>query len=269
MPGLEALLAAAIDRESLLRATVETEALRRSDEIKTALLRTVSHDLRTPITAIRAAAEALTSPTIDEADRAELREAIIDDSDRLAGAGRQPARPLAAAHGDRGAVHGLDLDRGGRRGRDRRPRHRSGPLPALDRRQPPVHPRRRRPARAGLRQPALQRRQVLGRRAGLGARPRGVRPGGDPGGGPRARASRSASWSASSRPSTGARTAPRIPARASAWRSSRASSRRTAAASRSSRCPGRGRPSWSSFPLGERHRPTKPAEPAAPGAAAR
>ncbi len=85
LPGLEALLAAAIDRESLLRATVETEALRRSDEIKTVLLRTVSHDFRTPITAIRAAAEALTSPTIDERDRAELREAIIDDSDRLAG----------------------------------------------------------------------------------------------------------------------------------------------------------------------------------------
>ena len=85
IPGLEALLAAAIDRESLLNATVETEALRRSDELKTALLRTVSHDLRTPITAIRAAAEALTSPTIGEEDRADLREAIIDDSDRLAG----------------------------------------------------------------------------------------------------------------------------------------------------------------------------------------
>ena len=84
VPGLEALLAAAIDRETLLRATVETEALRRSDEIKTTLLRTVSHDLRTPITAIRAAAEALSSRTIDESDRADLREAIVDDSDRLA-----------------------------------------------------------------------------------------------------------------------------------------------------------------------------------------
>src|SRR5262249_27011459 len=84
VPGVEALLAAAVDRESLLRATVETEALRRSDEIKTALLRTVSHDLRTPITAIRAAAEALTSPTIERGDRADLTGAIIDDSDRLA-----------------------------------------------------------------------------------------------------------------------------------------------------------------------------------------
>ncbi|HEY7121143.1 MAG TPA: ATP-binding protein [Solirubrobacterales bacterium] len=84
VPGLEALLAAAIDREALIGATVETEALRRSDDIKTALLRTVSHDLRTPLTAIRAAAEALSSPTITEEDRQELRDAIVEDSERLA-----------------------------------------------------------------------------------------------------------------------------------------------------------------------------------------
>ena len=84
IPGLEALLAAAIDREALIAATVETEALRRSDDIKTALLRTVSHDLRTPLTGIRAAAEALSFPTITEDERRELREAIVEDSDRLA-----------------------------------------------------------------------------------------------------------------------------------------------------------------------------------------
>jgi len=84
VPGLEALLAAAIDREALVGATVETEALRRSDDIKTALLRTVSHDLRTPLTAIRAAAEMLSSPTISEEDRQELRAAIVEDSERLA-----------------------------------------------------------------------------------------------------------------------------------------------------------------------------------------
>ncbi len=38
------------------------QALRRSDEIKTALLRSVSHDLRSPLTAIATAAEALRSP---------------------------------------------------------------------------------------------------------------------------------------------------------------------------------------------------------------
>jgi two-component system, OmpR family, sensor histidine kinase KdpD len=84
VPGLEALLAAAIDREGLMAATVETEALRRSDDIKTALLRTVSHDLRSPLTAVRAAAEAITSPTITEEEREELSDAIVQDSERLA-----------------------------------------------------------------------------------------------------------------------------------------------------------------------------------------
>ena len=55
--------------------------------------------------------------------------------------------------------------------------HRSRPLPARDRRPPAIHQSRRRSARAGVRQPALQCRQVLGRRAGLGTRSRGVRAG--------------------------------------------------------------------------------------------
>ena len=38
---------------------IEAEALRRSDELKTALLRSVSHDLRTPLTSIIAAGAAL------------------------------------------------------------------------------------------------------------------------------------------------------------------------------------------------------------------
>ena len=61
-PALEALLRAALEREALTREVVETSALRRSDEIKTAVLRSVSHDLRSPLTAIVAAADALASP---------------------------------------------------------------------------------------------------------------------------------------------------------------------------------------------------------------
>ena len=61
MPQLEALLAAAQERDELLGDVVETRALRRSDIIKTALLRSVSHDLRSPITAIVTAAEPLAS----------------------------------------------------------------------------------------------------------------------------------------------------------------------------------------------------------------
>jgi two-component system sensor histidine kinase KdpD len=82
-PALEALLAAALEREALTRDVVETTALRRSDEIKTAVLRSVSHDLRSPLTAIVAAAEALASPALEEGERAELADAITHESRRL------------------------------------------------------------------------------------------------------------------------------------------------------------------------------------------
>ena len=48
-----------VERDRLLGEVVETRALRRSDVVKTTLLRAVSHDLRTPLTAIVAAGEAL------------------------------------------------------------------------------------------------------------------------------------------------------------------------------------------------------------------
>jgi two-component system sensor histidine kinase KdpD len=83
-PGLEALLAAALERERLTREVVETSALRRSDEIKTAVLRSVSHDLRSPLTAIVAASEALAFRTLDDNDRAELTDTIAHESRRLA-----------------------------------------------------------------------------------------------------------------------------------------------------------------------------------------
>jgi two-component system sensor histidine kinase KdpD len=59
VPALESILGAALHRASLQAEVVETAALRRSDETKTAVLRSVSHDLRTPVTAILTAAAAL------------------------------------------------------------------------------------------------------------------------------------------------------------------------------------------------------------------
>lgn len=82
-PALEALLAAGLEREALTREVVETNALRRSDEIKTAVLRSVSHDLRSPLTAIVAASQALVSP-LSEDDRVELADAVMQESRRLA-----------------------------------------------------------------------------------------------------------------------------------------------------------------------------------------
>ncbi len=84
-PALETLLAAALERERLQAEVVEADALRRSDVIKTALLRAVSHDLRTPLTAIVAAGEALGSSTISSEDRAELAQTVTAESSRLSG----------------------------------------------------------------------------------------------------------------------------------------------------------------------------------------
>ena len=84
-PTLAALVAIALRRDAIQAEAVETAALRRSDEIKTALLRAVSHDLRTPLTAIVAAGHALGSPTLSDEDRAELSGGVVTEGERLAG----------------------------------------------------------------------------------------------------------------------------------------------------------------------------------------
>lgn len=83
VPALAALVAAAIRREQLEEQLVETRALRRSDDMKTALLRAVSHDLRSPITAIRAAGSGLGSRTLEDGERDELIAVIRSESERL------------------------------------------------------------------------------------------------------------------------------------------------------------------------------------------
>ncbi len=89
------LLATAIEREELAqraRATearrrseaIEAEALRRSDSAKTAVLRSVSHDLRSPITAIMAASEVLErAQGLDAGERGELLRSISAQVRRL------------------------------------------------------------------------------------------------------------------------------------------------------------------------------------------
>ena len=69
----------------LAEKTVEAEALRRSDAAKTALLRAVSHDLRSPLTAIKAATEGLESTAfrLGSSERAELLAAIRLEAERL------------------------------------------------------------------------------------------------------------------------------------------------------------------------------------------
>ena len=83
VPALEALLSAALERDALLGGVVETAALRRADTIKTALLRAVSHDLRSPLTAISAAGEAIASPSLSPTERDEMASVIQEEARRL------------------------------------------------------------------------------------------------------------------------------------------------------------------------------------------
>jgi K+-sensing histidine kinase KdpD len=71
--------------ERRLREAVEAEGLRRSDAVKTAVLRSVSHDLRSPITAITTATEVLRElgDSLSDADRDELVAAILAQVQRL------------------------------------------------------------------------------------------------------------------------------------------------------------------------------------------
>ena len=85
LPALASLLAVATDREQLEREALEAEALRRSDSVKTNVLRAVSHDLRSPLTAIAAAAGGLDNPELqlDESDRSALVDTIVIETARL------------------------------------------------------------------------------------------------------------------------------------------------------------------------------------------
>jgi two-component system sensor histidine kinase KdpD len=85
LPALASLLGVAIDRERLAGEAFEAEALRRSDAMKTALLRAVSHDLRSPLMAILTSAGALARRdlSLDPDDRRELLETIAGEAARL------------------------------------------------------------------------------------------------------------------------------------------------------------------------------------------
>ncbi|HMM35265.1 MAG TPA: hypothetical protein PKA62_11105, partial [Thermoanaerobaculia bacterium] len=72
------LVALAVERERFLAENAHLEALRQSEGLKTALLRAVSHDLRSPLTAIglsieglrrRLAADAEVRPGLDDLSR--------------------------------------------------------------------------------------------------------------------------------------------------------------------------------------------------------
>ncbi len=81
---LAQLLDVGMERRRLSERTAEAEGVRRAEVAKTAVLQAVSHDLRSPLTAIVTAGSALRTDSLSEEDRRELLSVIETESGRLA-----------------------------------------------------------------------------------------------------------------------------------------------------------------------------------------
>ncbi|HEV2235073.1 MAG TPA: DUF4118 domain-containing protein, partial [Ktedonobacterales bacterium] len=78
-------IALAVERVELQREAIHAEALRESDQLKDALLGSVTHDLRTPLAVIQTSAESLLDPAVEwsAAERHDFAETIKTSVDRL------------------------------------------------------------------------------------------------------------------------------------------------------------------------------------------
>jgi two-component system sensor histidine kinase KdpD len=83
--AVESLHAIARERERLEEEALEAEALRRNDLVKTAVIRSVSHDLRTPLATMHAAVDALgpEGPGLDADEQRELLATVRRELARL------------------------------------------------------------------------------------------------------------------------------------------------------------------------------------------
>jgi len=77
------VVAIAIERAALLDARKAGELARQSEQLKTALLASIGHDLRTPLTAIRVAASNLESSTLAPGERRDQSALILAEVERL------------------------------------------------------------------------------------------------------------------------------------------------------------------------------------------
>lgn len=84
LDALGSLVAIAIERARAVEKLGETEAERQGERLKSALLDSIAHDFRTPLTSIKAAATSLlTAAGSDSAQRQELLTIINEECDRL------------------------------------------------------------------------------------------------------------------------------------------------------------------------------------------
>lgn len=72
-----------VERDRARVEAAEAEAARRGDAAKTAVLHAISHDLRSPLTAIRTASQALAVGGLGKGDERELLTAVEEESKRL------------------------------------------------------------------------------------------------------------------------------------------------------------------------------------------
>jgi two-component system sensor histidine kinase KdpD len=80
---LAGVVAIAIERAHFLEERKAAELTRQSEELKTALLASLGHDLRTPLTAIRVAASNLNASWMTADDRREQSDLILAEVERL------------------------------------------------------------------------------------------------------------------------------------------------------------------------------------------
>jgi two-component system sensor histidine kinase KdpD len=84
LEAIGSLAATAIERASTVEKLTKTEAARESDRLRSVLLDSVTHEFRTPLTAIKASAETLLSDAeLDQLQRKDLLTVINEESDRL------------------------------------------------------------------------------------------------------------------------------------------------------------------------------------------
>lgn len=83
LDAVAALAAIALERAHFLDERKAAELARHGEELKSALLASLSHDLRTPLTAIRVAADNLRSSWPDERERRDQSDLIVSEVDRL------------------------------------------------------------------------------------------------------------------------------------------------------------------------------------------
>jgi two-component system, OmpR family, sensor histidine kinase KdpD len=87
LTALGVQLGLAVERFRLQGEATEAEVLRRTDDLKTALINAVSHDLRTPLASIIASAGSLRQKDVTwtDAERQEFAQAIEEEAQRLNG----------------------------------------------------------------------------------------------------------------------------------------------------------------------------------------